>query len=294
MQEDINNEYDEAQTIGEILRNARNKQGKNLRNIADELCIRRVYLEAIENMDIKNIPEAPYGIGFIRSYAEYLGLNGERIITSYKQTVYGLKNEPTTPQEQKTTSSAPKFRHILWGIIGLAIVAFVWSQRPLFNTEEADVEFENTIETTPVSEPVIIEETDSQTLPEEAKEISPLQNDEETSATTENPKTEDKSKEITENKTEEDNKINTPQVVKMVLTGPSWVEVKVNGKTVLSRTLRKGFEYKIDDVANTTVTVGRHNNVKFFADGKEIKVVTAIRRKNVALINFIKKDSEAE
>ena len=95
------NDDEKAQTVGEILRNARTKQGKDLRSVADALCIRTTYLEAIENMDLKNIPEPPYGIGFIRSYAEYLGLNGERIISSYKQTVHGITAQNNPNPEQK-------------------------------------------------------------------------------------------------------------------------------------------------------------------------------------------------
>ena len=70
--------------VGLLLKEVRMKQGKTLPEIAQELCIRKVYLSAIEESDYNNIPEYPYGIGFIRSYADYLGLDGVNIVRMYK------------------------------------------------------------------------------------------------------------------------------------------------------------------------------------------------------------------
>ena len=79
---------EEAQNVGELLRNTRLKKGKTLGDVSKDLCIRKFYLEAIENMDSKNLPQMPYGLGFVRSYAEYLGLNSARIVQAYRQVAY--------------------------------------------------------------------------------------------------------------------------------------------------------------------------------------------------------------
>ena len=70
--------------VGGILKQARLRQGKKLVDIAQCLCIRKAYLEAIEESRYDSIPEFPYGLGFIRSYAEYLGENSSTIVRMYK------------------------------------------------------------------------------------------------------------------------------------------------------------------------------------------------------------------
>ena len=45
-----NEETAEVQSVGELLHNARVKQGKTIAEVADDLCIRKFYLNAIENI----------------------------------------------------------------------------------------------------------------------------------------------------------------------------------------------------------------------------------------------------
>ena len=53
--------------VGSLLKEMRIQKGLKLPDIAKKLCIRRIYLEAIEESNYDEIPEFPYGIGFIRS-----------------------------------------------------------------------------------------------------------------------------------------------------------------------------------------------------------------------------------
>ncbi|MDG2033755.1 MAG: helix-turn-helix domain-containing protein [Rhodospirillales bacterium] len=70
--------------IGALLRASRIRRGEGLRDIADQLRIRFVHLEAIENGRFDNLPGNTYAIGFIRTYAEHLGLDGEEIVRRFK------------------------------------------------------------------------------------------------------------------------------------------------------------------------------------------------------------------
>ena len=71
-------------TIGQILRDARLSQSKDIQEVSNTLKIRQIYLEAIENNDFAQLPGKIYIIGFIKTYADYLQLNGEEIIRAYK------------------------------------------------------------------------------------------------------------------------------------------------------------------------------------------------------------------
>ena len=83
---DITNELPDVadDRAGSELRAARERRGEDLRAIADSLRIRRVQLEALEESRYDDLPGRAYAVGFIRSYAEYLGLDSVDIVERYK------------------------------------------------------------------------------------------------------------------------------------------------------------------------------------------------------------------
>lgn len=70
-------------SIGEELRRARMRKGLTLLDVETVLHIRMAYLEAIEEGNFSIIPGHVYTKGFIRNYAEYVGLDGERMEMAY-------------------------------------------------------------------------------------------------------------------------------------------------------------------------------------------------------------------
>jgi len=70
--------------IGEELRAAREKKGLSLDQVADETNIARRYLGALESEDFSVFPGDPYIIGFLRNYAEYLGLEARDFVGAFK------------------------------------------------------------------------------------------------------------------------------------------------------------------------------------------------------------------
>ena len=80
--------------IGEILKRERERRGYDLQQIADYLCIRRGLLSAIENGRYEEFPADAYVIGFLRSYAELIGLNGQDAINRYRQEMAGRRRKP--------------------------------------------------------------------------------------------------------------------------------------------------------------------------------------------------------
>jgi len=66
--------------LGALLRASRLRRGDDLRQVANILRIRYVYLEAIEEGRFDVLPGTTYTNGFIRTYSDYLGLDGEEIV----------------------------------------------------------------------------------------------------------------------------------------------------------------------------------------------------------------------
>ncbi len=302
MQEENQNEEYENATMGEILRQAREKQKKTLRHVADELCIRRSYLEAIENMDFENIPPAPYGTGFIRSYAQYLGLNSERILLSYRKSIGAVENDE--PFSNNEPPAAPKIHHIVIGVLGLAAVGAIWTWQAT-QTNEPVLDPENFESEVLVPEPEIIDvpeqqnvtltepkeeqtqEPESENLPKEdvapqaeTVEAAVLPQDKVESSAKAEPQIE-KPQETTPEPAA------TASKMQMKLVGPTWVELRQDGRILISNVYKKGFTYDIPSEGNITVSVGRYYNVEFWRDGQKIKVVTAMRKKNVSLNPFM-------
>ena len=80
----LNSDVDEVADVGAILRAARLRRGDNLRQVSNVLKIRYSYLESIENGRFDDLPGATYSTGFIRTYSEYLGLDGEELVSKLK------------------------------------------------------------------------------------------------------------------------------------------------------------------------------------------------------------------
>ncbi|MDZ4833186.1 MAG: DUF4115 domain-containing protein [Candidatus Melainabacteria bacterium] len=73
--------------IGQKLKNARESRGLTLGQIYDKTKIPTTNLEAIENGDSEQLPESVYVAGFIKRYADILGLNGKGLSEEYKQFI---------------------------------------------------------------------------------------------------------------------------------------------------------------------------------------------------------------
>src|SRR5690349_3244726 len=67
-------------SVGDLLRQSREQRGQDLESVARALRIRHPYLVAIEEARYRDLPGAPYASGFVRSYAEYLGLDATEML----------------------------------------------------------------------------------------------------------------------------------------------------------------------------------------------------------------------
>lgn len=72
------------ESLGHKLREAREKHNYTLEQIARDTNISKGYLEALEEENFGVIPGDTYVLGFLRNYAEYLGLNPEELVGLYR------------------------------------------------------------------------------------------------------------------------------------------------------------------------------------------------------------------
>lgn len=74
----------EMKSAGVMLREAREDRDMTLEQVSSVINIRVVQLQAIEEGDYDALPGATYAVGFIRSYADHLGLNSAEVVSRFK------------------------------------------------------------------------------------------------------------------------------------------------------------------------------------------------------------------
>ena len=90
--------------LGDILRKERERQNLTVKDIERDTSIRGLYISAIENGEYDLLPGEVYLKGFIRSYAEYLKLDGAALLQQY----YAEKGPIEAPVNPVGNSEAVK------------------------------------------------------------------------------------------------------------------------------------------------------------------------------------------
>ncbi len=85
--------------IGATLRDARRRLGLEVREVEERTKIRARYIRALENEDWETLPAPAYIRGFLRTYGQLLGLDGEMLADEFRRR-YG--------DGQGTTSGSPE------------------------------------------------------------------------------------------------------------------------------------------------------------------------------------------
>ncbi len=82
--------------IGSSLREARLRRKLELAQVEEDTRIRAKYLMALESDRFEALPGTAYAKGFLRTYADYLGLDAQRFVDEYN-TRFAPDDEPTAP-----------------------------------------------------------------------------------------------------------------------------------------------------------------------------------------------------
>lgn len=83
--------------IGEVLKQARARAGLEIRTVEEQTKIRVKYLRALEDEQWDALPSPAYAKGFLRTYAQLLGLDGEALADAFRRQVERGRNEGSYP-----------------------------------------------------------------------------------------------------------------------------------------------------------------------------------------------------
>jgi len=241
--------------VGEALRLTREHYKQSLSDVEKVLRIRSSQIDAIERGDMTLLPGRVYAIGFVRSYAEYLDVDANKVVQLFKAQYMDGKDKsdlsfPVPASETKT----PSLMLVLASVVAVLFL-FVWWQQYAQRDDRGDV---MVLERVPddIKEHVdlaILSVADSDPLPlvvdpvvVEAAGDSVVENMGDSAA---------QSKGIILN-----------------IIGNSWVEIKNGaGKVLVSSILEKDDQYFVPDSPGLSMSLGNAANVEILVEGRLLK-----------------------
>lgn len=84
--------------VSKMLKEARLAKGLSLEEAEAATSIRKLYLDAVEEGEFDKIPGDVFTKGIIRTYGNFLGLNGPDLVNIYKAQNSGLTKEAVAPK----------------------------------------------------------------------------------------------------------------------------------------------------------------------------------------------------
>jgi cytoskeleton protein RodZ len=121
------------ESVGQDLRAARLRRGDELSRISRALRIRKDYLEAIEADSPDRLPGRAYALGFLRSYADYLGLDSPTLVSRYKTQTVGQSEtvrQVGLPPELERSRFAVAQAAVAVGVLALVVYGFYQFSQP--------------------------------------------------------------------------------------------------------------------------------------------------------------------
>lgn len=126
-------------SAGEILKTTRLKKGLTLKDISSKTKIGISFLQAIEDRDYKKLPSSTYAKGFVRSYAQSLGLDIKHIMAFFRREYQEAMPEiKIPPQPINTPVVAVTPGKIITFFVSITIIIFLgilfWQYRSFAGT----------------------------------------------------------------------------------------------------------------------------------------------------------------
>lgn len=130
----------EAAEFGAALRDMRLAHNADIPGVASTLRIRQVYLQAIEAGRFGDLPGPTYAAGFVRAYAEYLGLEIPEVMRRYREvTRDGATQAPLVAPSPVSEGRMPTGFILLMAAVLAGIAYGTWYYMTLNGRDAGDL-----------------------------------------------------------------------------------------------------------------------------------------------------------
>jgi cytoskeleton protein RodZ len=111
--------------IGEVLKRARRRLGLDIRTVEQRTKIRIKYLRALENEQWELLPGHAYAKGFLRTYAQLLGVDADTLVEEYRRVAEAADRHPPGELRRPVRLGDPSGRGPRGAVAVVAVVAAV-------------------------------------------------------------------------------------------------------------------------------------------------------------------------
>lgn len=260
-------------SLGSLLRRSREELHIDLDDVVRVTRIRRHYLEALEDEVWSELP--PFQVfvkGFLRSYAEFLGLDKEMVLNYYLRAYPFQKYEPPVLKEIRSQSA--RWYLIIIPVLALALIAaIIYLKKPFFEKTFQYLEEHSLIEKTENA----VEDEDNKGQDDKKKEVVFSKDEKVVEKVKE---TALKSKSVEENIVLKESTIpiekkdEKPLSPRFVLTAnvnsKTWIGITIDDESVKEYLFQPGENIRWTAVKGFDILVGNAGGIEFFLNGKEV------------------------
>ncbi len=301
------------ETLGHILKTAREDKGYTLEKVSQKLVLSSGLLESFEsdNFEIKD-KDPVFVKGYLKRYLALLGLP-ESLLAS-ANIEQGVKPVYSKKRVKKVFLDINKIIVLIVLLLILITISLWWFSQSNSNQENVDVTAETTQTVMPYNsdtDRVVSNEGNNLEQSTALKNNYVLQSSEDTallsnvddesqgetqlsaSQVLSQNFDENQSTQPTEIQKEQTNKVEDQKAYaehKLYITfnDDCWIEIKVNNKRQVSKTFKKGDVYSLDQDGKYRIILGASDNAQLFFNGEEINLKEHSRKGGRASITFDK------
>lgn len=245
----------EAARVGEDLREARLTLGASVEDMAEHLRINRRYIHALEEGRVKDLPGSTYAVGFVRSYANALGLDPDEAVRRFRDVTGGTT---TKSGELVFPEPVPSRGMPAGALVALGVVMAIGAYIAWYNWTGAG---DRVVDSVPPLPPRLEQSAQEGNRlregepPQAALPLSPAQPAAPAPVPTPTPTPA--------------RDPNEPRIV-IRARGEAWIQVRDTreNRTVVDRVLRNGETYAVPNREGIVLTTGKAENLEFVLDGE--------------------------
>ena len=289
-----------ATSLGNILREAREKLGLSVADVAGQIKFAPRQIEALEAEDFKSLPEAAFLRGFVRSYAKILRLDAETLLASIPQTkMAAAELIPASVGVQFPNAHSLRQQNMIWlgaaSLLAVIVAVFaLWHfKTPLkqskeqVNAAKVETPVELPAEAKTISEPLVLKpsmiEPISPVVPKVKSSVAQSSvRETKLQSSARETKTQSSAREaktpVAKDATVQSENSVTPlgalpetSKLRLVFGEESWTEIKDKDGNIISSQLNPaGSELRMEGNAPFSMLIGHAASVSLYFRGKQV------------------------
>ena len=267
-----------AASLGKALREARERLGLSVADVAHQTKLAPRQIEALEADDFEHLPEMPFVRGFVRSYAKMLQLDAQPLLAFLPQT--NAPPMPLIPDSVEVpfpSAHSPQQQNLVWLgaalLLAVLVVAFaVWHfTTPLEKSEMTPVEM-------PVSLPDKMQIIPASPVAETGEIAPPAAQAAQSSVpAAKTPISQALPQTQSAKPAAQPDAAPKTATLRLAFGAESWTEIMdKNDKILLSQVNPRGSELRVDGQAPFSLVIGRAASVRLYYRGKQIDLTSYV------------------